>query len=344
MDGTVIFCADGNLRFKSEVDEVHSIQMTLIQRELGLESYPFFIRNLRQPAMIERGSTIATFLKCLEPWVDVVSDVTDRDVGSYLAEIRKPSDLLPAFDRCEISRKISISREMVHDPLPEGEDLFQWLARPRGPIQWSNSFEGEWVLDCCGYTDGDPANYSMSTNIHKLKNVPLVLNRQSHILIYDRTDHPIVNTNARGVKELPDRSNLYHLTGKSEAVFTVQDLLEAVIEVGLWFHTPAGAINLSEMLSGIDDVIQEHENQVDEAKPTLRLVTDEPADAGEDEQPKVLVAPGAFDGMVSHYDNERAAWDALKGAIFSTTREPIRISPIVEDVPPDNRIVGLILE
>lgn len=343
MDGTVIFCADGKLRFKSEVDEVYSIQMTLIQKELGLESYPFFVRNLRQPAMIERGSTIATFLKCVEPWVDVVSDITDRDVGSYLAEIRKPSDLFPVFDRCEISRKISISREMVHDPLPEGEDFLQWISRPRGPIQWSNEFEGERVLDCCGYIDGDASNYSMSTNIHKLKNVPLVLNRRSHILIYDRSENPIVVADAAGVQQLPERSNLYHLTGKSDEVFTVQDLLEAVIEVGLWFHTPAGAIGLSEMLAEANEAIQSDEDNVTDTKPVLHLVSDD-VDIEETDPPKVVVAPGAFDGIASHYDMERAKWDALKDAIFSGTREPIRISPIVEDVPSDNRVAGLILE
>ena len=243
LNGSVIFCNDGILRLRSSGRNKVMLPVLGVQEAYGYSASSMFLKLLRSSAYIEEGSTIATFLKCLEHWADSASDFTDRNVNSYLAEIRKPSGETNTFDRVEIRRVTGIHRKMIHEPIPEDVDWLEWLNRPNKKTEWGNVFEVSQSFHICGYVDGDDSNYSLSTNIHKLKNVPLVINRDDLL-----TEHvpkragkgSVMSQTTEGVHTLKDRGLFARASCEEDPSFG--DLLEVVICQGLWFHTPAGAI------------------------------------------------------------------------------------------------------
>lgn len=306
-----------------------------------------FIQQLRKPVLLESGSTVGSFLLCLQPFAQIVSDLCDRDVQSYIDEIRKPSAETPAFDRCEMRRKVHFSRKMYHEPVPEGVDFIEWLNRDRGEPVYLDTYSISTDFDICGYNNGDASNYSMSTNIHQLKNVPLVINRTAALMANkrDATGVPLLNEDAAGVTEhkwgtddRPNAATVLVAKGESDEDITVYEFIKTVIEVGLWFHTPQGAIREREMLA----------EMVKHLPDVTHLDEDEPEDVEEisdGEEPigmTVSIAPGAFSGISSHYEREQEEWKELMSKISQIPSMPIRIGAIVEDVPTDDRALGII--
>lgn len=343
MDGKLVFSNDGVLRFRTHADDQPAVPLQLIQEALGAEAYPFFIRQLRKTFILEQGSTVGSFLLCLQPWSAAVSDLTDRDVQSYIDEIRKPSAIEPVFNRVEVRKKGGFTREMYHEPMPEGVGFVEWLNRPRGEPVWLDIYRMDMDYDICGYTDGDASNYSLSTNIHGLKNVPLIVNREPIVIAYDREDvgPSLINKEAAGVsvhqREEQSTSDILIAKGVKDEDMTVQDLISVVIEHGLWFNTPQGAINEIEMLKGIMAELPDEDD-----------LEEEEEDKGESESEgmTIEVAPGAFDGMISHYQREKSEWDELLDAVKQIPSSlPLRIGAIEkEDVPTDDRAVGMIFK
>lgn len=348
MDGTVIFCNDGILRFQSASTETAAIPLELIQAAIGIDPYPFFLQQIRKPFLLEEGSTVGTFLLCLTPWASVVSDLTDRDVQKYITELRKPSADEPAFDRCEVRKCFGFSREMQHDPMPEGMSIIEWFNRPRGETVWLDTYESRCEYDISGYTNGDPSNYSMSTSIHKLKNVPLIINRVPIVVVYDRPDHgaPFLNPDAAGVirhlrggdgDDNRVAGQVLIAKGTADEYMTTHDLLSVVIEQGLWFNTPQGAMREREML---DDIIASLPK--DEDEPDSPPAEDEVCE--ESNKMTVSVAPGAFDGIVTHYENEKSEWEELVDKVKQSPSLPFRIGAVTETIPVDDRASGMIFK
>lgn len=350
MDGTVVFSKDGVLRFKHCMNGSPSVPAILICDALGEDPQRFFIQQLRKPVLLESGSTVGSFLLCLQPFAQTVSDLCDRDVQSYIDEIRKPSAETPAFDRCEMRRKVHFGRQMYHEPMPEGVDFVEWLNRPRGEPVYLDTYSISTDFDICGYNNGDASNYSMSTNIHQLKNVPLVINRTAALLANKRDSNgaPLFNETAPGVTEhkwgsddRPNTTSVLMAKGESDEDVTVHEFIKTVIEIGLWFHTPQGAIReremLAEMVKHLPDV-----TQLDESEPET-VTEDEtnstPVDA---ERLTVQVAEGAFSGISSHYEREQEEWKDVMAKINQTPSMPIRIGAVTEDEAPDDRAMGMI--
>lgn len=347
MDGTVVFSKDGVLRFKHCADGSPSVPLILICDALGEDPQRMFIQQLRKPVLLESGSTVGTFLLCLSPFAQTVTDLCDRDVQSYIDEIRKPSAESLAFDRCEIRRKVHFGRKMYHEPMPDDVDFIEWINRDRGEPVWLDTYSISTDFDICGYTDGDVSNYSMSTSIHKLKNVPLVINRTAALLANKReaTGTPLFNETAAGVSEhrwgtddRPNAATVLVAKGESDEDITVYEFIKTVIEVGLWFNTPQGAIRehemLAEMVKHLPDVTHLDEDEPEDA--------DENSEGEETSGMTVSIAPGAFSGISSHYEREQEEWKELMSKISQIPSMPIRIGAIVEDVPTDDRAMGII--
>lgn len=351
MDGTVIFSKDGILRFRSNSKESVAVPLELIQEAQGKDPYPFFLQQIRKTFILEEGSTIGSFMICLTPWANVVSDLTDRKVQAYIDEIRKPSPEKPVFDRCEVRKQLSFSRELEYVPAPEGVNWLDWLNRERTP-NWLNTYEMSRGYNICGYTDGDPSNYSMSCSIHELKNVPLVVNREPVMMSSIRNDHgpSLLNVGAAGVT-IQHREDSYNKTGtlvakgSKDTEMTVAELIEVVIEQGLWFDTPAGAINMTAMLKESMENLNLEEEPEDEEEPEAEEV--EEVDEEDDSEPKrmkIAVAPGAFSGIVNHVNREAEEWEELMAKMQPTSRLSYRIGEINEAVPVDDRAVGMIFK
>lgn len=357
LDGTVIFCKDGVLRFESRYDDKHMVPVTALQDVLELEPSEMVMSLLRHDAVLDSGSTLGSFLLCLAPWAEQMNWLTDRQVTEYIKEIRKPSAEVNAFDRIELRRRVHAHRSMIHETIPEDVDIFDWLNRDRtAPLRWSDSWSVDSTLDICGYVDGDPSNYSMSTDVHKLKNVPIVVNRSTLLMetVSKACDkQALFNKAAEGTKTVTDR-NITLVSATVERSITFYELIETVVCDGLWHDTPQGARNMATLLSQrLEQMLEDDDSSEsvpeERPRPALSLVDENYSNNATDAEqesslPKVVIAEGAFDGLSATINKEVNFWESLLKSIEITTDHVIRIGTYSEDTVPDDRVMGGFIE
>jgi hypothetical protein len=354
MDGKIVFCKDGILRFHSDVDNKRLIPLTAIQKALEIEGYKFFIKNVKKTISIEKGSTMGSFMMCLEPWAEAAGDILDMDVEAYIKEARKPSVAKNVFDRVEVRRTVSVSRKMTFGERDDDIDIFEWLNTPKEP-EYLDIFEIESSFDINGYVDGDPSNYSMSmTGIDELKNVPLVINRATVLMEFETkaSDNKglVVNKETSGVNHY---DYINYIESKEDDYFTLLEIMQAVFSDGLWSYSPQSAANQKEMiLESITQLDTQREaeklsREKEDAKPTLKVVTlDGELVENDNEDDKkegytVEVADGAFSSIISHYEREAQEWDYIASKV---DKKNIMIGVVEEDEVKDRRLRGCLLD
>lgn len=363
MDGQIVFSNDGILRFRSHSDNKNIVPLILIQEQLKLTGYQFFLRNLQKSVMIEEGSTMGSFILALTPWADVASDLLDRNVKAYIDELRKPSETKNAFDRVEIKKLISFNRDMDFGDRPEDMDWLEWLNTPKEP-KMLNTFEMEETLDICGYVDGDESNYSMSmTSIDELKNVPLVVNRTKTFIMYKSSldkAKPLINRNSMGVNKT---KHFTYIDSKPDTDFTLMEIIEAVFVHGLFYEHPSGAAATKEILTERMTNIDEEASELDESdeadtvdvkKPAFKVVnengdledhnTSNEKEENDGSIKEIHIAEGAFDSVIRHYQNEELEWKYILENVDKNSKYPIRIGEIKEETIKDKRLRGSIIE
>lgn len=336
MDGSIVFHQNGLLYFRSNCNDTEMVPLLSLEQHLNLTPSQTVLRFMNRPAVLDTGTTVGSFLQCLYPWREQFADLTDRDVSAYIAELRRPSGEENRFDRIEIRNRVGISRSMVHDPIPDDVDFMEWINRDR-EIVWDDKWEVDVGHDIVGYVDGDPANYSMSGNIHGLKNVPLVINRQSIMVESGPGDQ-------RLFKELPSTYKIGKMTAANvdvEDPVSWQTLVQTVVCNGLWHSTPQGANNFAAMLKGMVDTLDEEREAAAEATPAVALTV--VGDAPPTDTPTIVLRPGVFDSVIEHHRTEQEEWDEISSAIRAQNQYPIYIGKVVEDLPADDRAFGRIL-
>jgi hypothetical protein len=344
MDGKLIFCKDGILRFQSDYDDEKTIPYVLIEEALNINPAKSLLQMLKRNSIIEAGSTLGSFVLCLEPWAEYVSDYVDRDVNSYIKAIRKPSDKKMAFDKIEIKQIFSLSRDLDFGKIPENVDFGEWLNTPKEP-KILNTFEMEQYTSVCGYINGDPSNYSVSSNnIHEIKNVPLILNRKKHVTEYcgklTESKGSVLNSKTEGVYSV---ENTLFLETKDENSFSFEVLLDAIFCDALFYETPNGADNLREILNeSLSEIKSKQENNSDLVE-TPEQLTDNKNEP-EDKPLKIEIYEDAFAPLVKHSVREQNEWDYLMDKIKINSRYPIKIGKIEEEKSQDNRLNALILD
>lgn len=343
MDGKLIFCKDGILRFQSDYDNEKIIPYVLIEEALNIKPAKSLLQMLKRNAYIESGSTLGSFILCLEPWAEYVTDYVDRNVMAYISAIRKPSDKKMAFDKIEIKRIFSLSRDLDFGKMPENIDFEEWLNTPKEP-KILNTFNLEEFSSVCGYINGDPSNYSVSSNnIHEIKNVPLILNRKKHVIEYSgiRTEAKgsALNSNTEGVYSV---DKTLFIETKDDNSFSFEILLEAVFCEALFYETPNGADNLRAILT---ESLSELNSKKEDQNSELVSEVEDLIDDQKLEKPlKVEIAEGAFSSLVTHSIREQNEWDSLMNKIKTNSRYPIKIGKIQEDKSKENRLNALILD
>lgn len=338
MDGKIVFCKDGILRFKSDYDDEKIIPMVLIQDVLENTTAKTFLQMLKRNAIVEAGSTIGSFILCLEPWAEHAKDYIDRDVVAYIKEIRKPSASENAFDKIELSKSIHIGRELDYGKMPEDMDFIDWLNSDKDP-EILNKFSIEINTGVCGYNNEDASNYSMScTSIQEIKNVPFIINKKTHIVEYcdSRTKEKgyIMNTNTEGVHNI---NKMMFVETKDDNYYTFESLIDAVFCDGLFYYSPSGSEHTKEILNDIVEDIKERE----EAKNNENNLKENDED---NKKREIKIADGAFSSIISHSMAEKEEWLEITSKLKNNSRYPIRIGKIEEDVPEDNRLYGMILD
>lgn len=360
MDGKIVFCKDGILRFQSDVDHKRLVPMLAIQKALGLDGYKFFIQNVKKTILLEKGTTMGTFMICLEPWAEAAGDILDMNVEAYIKEARKPSAALSSFDRIEVRRNMSVSREVDYGKMPEGMDWLEWLNTPKDP-EYLDFFELESSFDINGYKDGDPSNYSMSmTGIDELKNVPLIINRSIVLMEFESKNAQekglVINKETVGVHHY---DYINYVESSKEDTLTLLEIMQAVFSDGLWSYSPQSASIQKEMLlASIEDLDAQREGEkkaqeIEDSKPKLKVVTsngelvndededEEELDENGEKRMKVEVADGAFSSIGQHYEREGQEWEYITSLVDKSN---IMIGVIEEDPVKDRRLRGCLLD
>ena len=339
----VVFCKDGILRVYNE-NKNTAIVATDVSAEMGYSPSKFLFRILNNRVILEEGSTLSTFLKCLEPWVDDVSALTDRDVQSYLTAIKRPTAAENAYDRIEMRARASVSRQIIREKY-DGDSM-SFMDYINSPVTFSpNKFTLGMVWDICGYVNGQSENWSVSsTSIHKIKNVPLVINREWVFSFsrHTRDEHgPVLDFNASGVVTVTEGKFGYIKCDiDGDVDWTFKTMVEAVICHGLWYHTPSAAESsadeIAEIMANLGDLSQLDDDEDLDEDP------DDDEEQEEDGQPpikRIIVADGAFSGIIESSKRQECEWTLLTNRVKS----PVRVGSFKEDLPQDDRMMGMFL-
>ena len=352
MDGQLIFCNDGILRFKSSSDENNSVPLILIQQQQELSASRCFLQNIRKSAVIEKGSTMGSFIMALEPWAEIAGDIVDRNVKAYVDAVRKPAEVVDnVFDRVEIKKLVYVQRDIDFGEKPDDIDFFDWLNTPKDPVML-NTFEIDSMLDICGYKDGDASNYSMSNcSIDEIKNVPLVINRITSFIVHKvkiDTSKPIIDESVDGIYV---KDYMIYAETKNDTSFDVLELLESVFVHGLFYSSPQCAAiskeRILESIAQLDDISDDDIDQQENNQKTKLTVVGEEDEIEEEENgdiKEIKIAEGAFDSIIQHYDYEKKEWDHILANVDKNSRYPIRIGEVKEDLIKDRRIRGKFLD
>lgn len=84
------FCVDGVVRIKGENDK-YMFAVEFIQQQEKLSDLSFWSKWWNQPIVFEKDLTFAQFFQCLSPWLEFWGEITQKDLISYFAELKKPT-------------------------------------------------------------------------------------------------------------------------------------------------------------------------------------------------------------------------------------------------------------
>ncbi len=252
MEGRLIFCSDSILRFRSDYDETTALPLRSIQKTLSDSDSFFLLRFFRHSVIIEEGTTLANIFFAIEPWKELLAAYLDRDVEAYIDEIKKPSKPTTwDLEWIGIDRRSSVYRAYQHQDREEDEDFTAWLNRERIP---TDQFEIESSCDASGFIKGDKERWSLSENIHEIKNLPVILYNKQTLMTLQKDG--LLQESVSGVVPA-DRS--YFVCGDTSYSFC--EVMEAIFISGLFFHSPRVATNnfeeLKETLAGLENELSE---------------------------------------------------------------------------------------
>lgn len=324
MEGELIFCSDSILRFRSDYDKTTALPLRSIQKTVP-DAGPFFLlRFFRHTVMIEEGTTLANIFFAIEPWKALLTAYLDRDVGAYIDEIRKPSKSTTwDLEWIGIDRRSSVCRAYQHQDMEEGEDLTAWLNRERIP---TDEFDIESSCDASGFIKGDKERWSISADIHEIKNLPVILYNKQTLMTLQKDD--LLKESISGVSSA-DRSRFVY----GDTSFAFYEVMDAIFISGLFFYAPQAAASSAEELK---DRLAGLENEVSKE-------TESDFAGSEEQKPlKVEVAGGAFDSLITHMELETENWRFIKKQCQKEGALPVRIGVITPAVPPELRLCGKI--
>lgn len=310
MEGKLIFCSDAILRFQSDYDETSAVPLLSVQNAVA-DADPFFLlRFFHHTTLIEEGRTLAGIFLAIEPWKALLAAYLDRDVGAYIDEVRKPS--LPTTWDIEwigIDRRSSVYRAYKRQDMEEGEDFSAYFNRERFP---TDEFDIESSCDASGFIKGDKERWSISGDVHEIKNLPVILYSKQTLMASSKDG--LLKKNVSGVKSTKHSCLVY-----GDTSFSFSEVMEAIFISGLFFYAPRDAASsldeLKASLAGLEEKLAEG-------------LETESADNKTDKEPSIVVAEGAFDSVALHMESEAEEWQSIKKLCQREDDLPIRIGGI----------------
>ncbi|WP_350313967.1 hypothetical protein OHJ28_17835 [Dickeya fangzhongdai] len=345
MEGKLIFCSDAILRFRSDYDDTTALPLLSLQNTLskGAVDTFFLLRFFRHEVIIEKGTTLANIFFAIEPWADLLAAYLDRNVRAYIDEVRKPSKSTTwNLDWIEIDRRTGIYRSYEYREQMEGEELTAYFNRERIPTK---EFVIESSCDASGFTKGDNERWSISGDIHEIKNLPVILYNKQTLSAHLDKKNILFNKDTPGVH---DDGNGSFIFGETSLLF--YEVMEAIFISGLFYDTPQYACESLEEIKRLseclhDNVNENSVNNVDDDN-VLNVSEKEPIKADDEEEKlmTVKIVDGAFDSVIDHMEYESEQWKYLKEQCKGDNNLPVRIGPIEQAEPPELRLFGKIVE
>lgn len=261
----------------------------------------------------------------IEPWKALLAAYLDRDVGAYIDEVRKPSGPTTwDIEWIGIDRRISVYRAYKRQDMEEGEDFSAYFNRERFP---TDEFDIESSCDASGFIKGDKGRWSISGDVHEIKNLPVILYSKQTLMASSKDG--LLKKNVSGVKSTKHSCLVY-----GDTSFSFSEVMEAIFISGLFFYAPRdSACSLDELkasLAGLEEKLAEG-------------LETESADNKTDKEPSIVVAEGAFDSVALHMESEAEEWQSIKKLCQREDDLPIRIGGIKMAEPPELRLSGEII-
>ena len=320
----LVFFNDSVLRVKSYQNdkEIHYPLLDL-QTYYG-EDESFIIRFFKQNVSFEQGSTLANVILALEPWQNIISKYTDRNVNAYCAECKKPSDANQLFSFLEISKSASISRNYEYPSIMECEDFNDFFNNKNNRVK-TNLFDIDSGTSMCGFQNGDNSNYSIChVAFHEIKNTPIIFTTQQKNSYLDK-DLNFLAEHIDGY--FIDKNKITSCYSPAELNLT--EAISAIFIDGLFYHSPMTQARCDAFNQEIKEAIAEFDT---EEKVTKLTVVDEKAPSAEstteDQGKKVKFASGAFDGVIEHETENAREWSEIHTALLNKASIKIGSIPV----------------
>lgn len=317
MEGKLIFCFDAILRFQSDYDETAAVPLLSIQNAIANTDPFFLLRFFHHTVLIEEGTTLASIFLAIEPWKALLATYLYRDVSAYIDKVRKPSG--PTTWNIEwigIDRRSMVYRAYQRQEMQDGEDFSEYLNRDR---VLTDEFEIESGCEASGFIKGDKERWSISGDVHEIKNLPVILYSKQTLMTSAKDG--LLKKNVSGVKSSKHSCFVY-----GDTSFSFREVMEAIFISGLFFYAPKDAASsldeLKENLSELEEELAEKTNEVSTGSET-------------EEEPTIVVADGAFDSLAAHMESEKAEWQSIKKLCQREGELPIRIGSIRIAEPPE---------
>ncbi|HEY0211226.1 hypothetical protein [Acerihabitans sp.] len=334
MDGSLIFCKDAILRFRSDYDALTAIPLLSLQTCLEEDDPLFLLKYFRHPVIIEEDTTLAHIFLAIEPWATMLGVYLDIDVMAYIDELRKPSQAESVFDWIGIQKVISIHRAYQHQDIKPGEDFTAYLNRKRVPTR---RFDIEADYTANGYKINDKEHYSISGDIHTIKNVPVVVSNRQVMASYGYEKDNLLNRKYPGVVV---NNKIRYIQGEID--FTFYEAMEAIFNDGLFYYSPQAANDNMAMIKKMAEMLES--NEVSNAADDTHENSDNTDNISHNKKMTISITEEALDPMVDHIEAEKVYWRYIKSLCDSNSELPIRIGHIEEASLPEYRFSNFIME
>lgn len=331
MNGKLIFCADSILRFRSDYDNTTALPLVTLQNEIGqgCDDPYFLLRFYRHEVLVEKGTTLTNILLAIEPWKELLTAYLDRDVGAYIDEVKKPSKLTTCeLEWIGIDRRTGFYRSYDYPEQQKDEDFENYLNRKGIPTK---KFEISSGCDISGFAKGRDERWSISGDIHEIKNLPVILLNKHVLYVPKESGINLLNSNVDGVYEYDNGGFI-----NGDTVFLLHEVLETIFIYGLFYYSPIDA-KIS------NDMLLSKLNEYNEIAQDARLsIVDEKHE--EEKTIKLEVADGAFDDFIRHVEYEKEYWKKLKDKCKINNQSPVRIGKIIPAEAPELRLFGKVFD
>lgn len=317
MEGKLIFCSDAILRFRSDYDETAAVPLLSIQNVIANIDPFFLLRFFHHTVLIEEGTTLASIFLAIEPWKALLAAYLDRDVGAYIDEVRKPSGPTTwDIEWIGIDRRSMVYRAYKRQDMQDGEDFSDYLNRER---VLTDEFEIESGCEASGFIKGDKERWSISGDVHEIKNLPVILYSKQTLMTSPKDG--LLKKNVSGVKSSKHSCFVY-----GDTSFSFSEVMEAIFISGLFFYAPKDAASsLDELKASLAELEEERAEN-----PNAESTGNET-----EEEPTIVVAEGAFDSLAAHMETEAEEWQSIKKLCQREGELPIRIGSIKMAEPPE---------